>query len=147
MFYLIIKHFHSDLRWIIILLLLTVVIRSLVKLLESKAFGKFDRIIASVTMSSLHVQLILGLILYFISPKVIMNASSFSNPMLRFFLVEHIGMMIVSIAIVTLGYMLAKKALEDHSKHLRIFAFYLVGLIFILYAIPWPWQRFLAGWL
>jgi hypothetical protein len=147
MFYLIIRHLHSGIRWIVLLLLVIAVINSFIKLLKNKKFLQFDKFISAITTRALHVQLTIGLLLYFISPKVIMNIQSMSDRIHRFFLVEHISLMIVSIVIVTIGYVMANKISDDHKKHLRIFLFYLAGLILILYTIPWPWEQLAANWI
>jgi membrane protein DedA with SNARE-associated domain len=69
-----------------------------------------------------------------------------SNKMLRFFLVEHISLIVIAVVIATIGYSLAKKADIDSIKHRRVMIFFSISLLLILLAIPWPWQNYASGW-
>ena len=146
MIYLILKHSHSGLRWLVLLLLLIVVFNSFYKLIAKKSFQLIEREIALISMGITHIQVLVGLILYFLSPNVIFSASSMSNDLQRFFLVEHVSLMILAAVSITLGYGLSKRASTDRGKHLRLSLFYLLGLLLILAAIPWPWMPYSAGW-
>ena len=86
-----------------------------------------------------HVQLLFGLIIYFVSPLGFSNFSgeSMKNAASRFYIVEHPMMMIVAIGLITFGYSTAKRLPEDSKKFRRIAIFYTVGLIAILLRIPW----------
>ena len=97
-------------------------------------------------MISLHTQLLLGLILYFTSDKVKFVAGWMKQPMLRFYGMEHLLMMLVALVIVTIGRKKAEKLEAPYSKHLTIGKWYLIGLIIILIAIPWPFRNLGAGW-
>ena len=145
MLYLLLKHTHSGLRWIVLLLLLAAITNSIYK--SRKSFNAADKRINSLTIYSLHLQLLLGLIIYFVSPKVVFSVESMSNAMLRFFLIEHISLMLVAIIIATVGHSLSKKANNDRSSHLRISIFFGIALLLILLAIPWPWQNLVSGWI
>jgi membrane-associated HD superfamily phosphohydrolase len=96
------------------------------------------------------MQLLIGLILYFISPKVTFFEGWMKDSMTRFFALEHILLMIVAIAIITIGRRRAEKKLEGtRNKHRAILISYVIGLILILVSIPWPfgrWASFGAGW-
>lgn len=142
--YLLLKHTHSGLRWIALMLLLIALGNSIVK--SWKRYSARDNKINTLTIYALHLQLVIGLILYFLSPKVIFSAESMSNHLLRFFLVEHISLMLLAIILATVGHSLSKKVKSDHSRHLRISIFFGIALLLILLAIPWPWQNFAAGW-
>jgi membrane protein DedA with SNARE-associated domain len=115
------------------------------------AFGK-KTTAASARKSALfaliitHVQLIIGLVLYFISPLVMFSSASMKNSVLRFYLVEHIGLMIVAIALVTIGYSAGKKASDSAAGARKTFYFFLIGFLLILISIPWPFRNLGAGW-
>lgn len=147
MIYLFFKHLHSGLRWIILLMLLVSILNSLLRFLAKKNYSERDRKFALISLALLHTQVLIGLLLYFISPKVVFSTISLKNPLLRFYLVEHISLMIIAAALITTGYSLAKKAKQDPSRHLWILIFYGAGLILILSAIPWPWMSLGSGWL
>lgn len=98
---------------------------------------------------SLHVQLVLGLILYVVSPLVRNALQDMSTAMqsdtLRFFVVEHLTLMVVAIAAAQAGYSLAKRAEGDRTKYVRsAIGFTLAGILLI---IGIPWWRPLVPWL
>src|SRR5690606_29530387 len=84
-------------------------------------------------MISAHVQLLIGLILYFISPAV--NFSNMGNAVTRYWNVEHISIMIISLVLITIGHSKSKKAVDAKAKHKAIAVFYTIGLVLILVGI------------
>ncbi len=138
-------HAHSGLRWIALLLLLFAIFNAA----KSQASGKYekkDKMINLFAMVFLHVQLLIGLGLYFMSPKVNFTEGWMSVSMFRFYGLEHILLMILAIAVVTMGRSKAEKKLKGtRDKHRRILISYTLGLILILIAIPWPFRAALAG--
>ncbi|MBL4754813.1 MAG: hypothetical protein JKY52_14610 [Flavobacteriales bacterium] len=135
-------HFHSIWRYAVLLLILLAIAKAL-----SGWFGKKDHLpgdtkLALFAMISLHIQLLTGLILYTISPAV--NFGPMSEMMKmpnRFWTVEHLIMMIVAVAVVTVGRKMANKAADDLGKHKRTALFYSAGLLVIFFSIPWPWTE------
>lgn len=146
MFYQIIKHTHSGLRWILLLLLVVTVFSVVIKVIRKGKYSTVDQKLGMFTMSFTHIQLLIGLLLYFISGKVVFSMQSMSNDLLRFFLVEHIGLMLVAVALITIGYVKVKKLTESRMKLKTSLIFYGVALLLILIAIPWPWQLYSAAW-
>ncbi len=144
MLYLILKHAHSGIRWIALLLLIGVIVNSLMK--RKKNYSRSDRKAAFFSLVLLHIQLAIGMVLYFVSPKVVFSAESMANRMLRFFLVEHILLMLIAIVLATIGVSASKKVDKDSKKHNRIILYFGIALILILAAIPWPWQNLSSGW-
>ena len=98
------------------------------------------------TMVSMHIQLVIGLILYFfISEKVQFVEGWMKVKLYRFYGMEHLVGMILAIALVTIGHISSKKQTEAKSKHKRILIWYTIGLILILAFIPWPFRAGLLG--
>lgn len=147
MFLQIFKHIHSGARWWLLIFLVAAIVSAIIKLIKRKDYSVLNKQLSILTMSFAHIQLIVGLVLYFISNKVVFSAQSMSNHMLRFFLVEHLLMMLVAIVLITIGYSKIKRAQKSSLKHKRTLIFYGIALLIILVAIPWPWQIFGAGWL
>ena len=146
-FYSILVSSHSGLRWLLLLALLVSILISFSKgYIIKKNNLKQGKPIYLITLILSHIQLIVGLILYFISPKVIFSASSMKEKYYRFFLVEHITLMVLAIVIITIGYSKSKNNLSIAKGHKKQFLFNVLALILILFAIPWPWQPFGAGW-
>lgn len=142
----ILRHAHSGLRWLVLISLLLAIINTVGKTNGSKPFTAKDKRIALIALIFTHIQLIIGLILYFISPKVVFAGSSMGDSVLRFFLVEHISLMLAGIILITIGYSKSKRALTDAKRFKHILIFYTIGLILILAGIPWPFQNYGAGW-
>ena len=67
------------------------------------------------------------------SPNV--DFSKMSDPIFRYWNVEHITMMILAIALITIGYAKSKRAKEDKAKHRAIYIFYTLAIVFVLLAI------------
>jgi hypothetical protein len=87
-----------------------------------------------------------GLVLYGISPKVVFNASSMESPILRFYLVEHVLLMLLGVTLITRGYLRMKKVLGSAAASRRIFWYYLTALILLLAGIPWPFMDYGGVW-
>lgn len=138
-------HAHSGLRYVVLALLLVAIFNAFSKKKNSTWTAK-DKKITLFAMIFTHVQLLLGLVLYFISPKVSFSEGFMQNEVLRFYAVEHLSLMLVAIALITIGYSKAKKASSDRKKFSAVATFYLIGLILMLAAIPWPFRNLGAGW-
>ena len=144
--YSILTHAHSGLRWIVLLTLLIAIGNAIGKTNGNRPYLNKDMRLSLMALIFTHIQLILGLILYFISPKVVFSVESMSNSALRFFLVEHIFIMILAVILITVGYSRAKRAIDEGKKFRNILVFYLIGLLLILAGIPWPFQDYGTGW-
>src|SRR4249920_2398682 len=98
---------HSLLRYALIALILLTLLRSFMGWMGKKAYTPLDRKLTLFTVIAAHSQLIVGLALYFMSPMVKAGladmAMAMKSPILRFYTVEHISMMLVAIILITLG--------------------------------------------
>ncbi|MDH5296893.1 MAG: cytochrome B [Nitrospirota bacterium] len=103
-----------------------------------------ERKLAMMTMMVMHTQVLLGLLLYFMSPMVrgMISAGKIMNETLsRFWVVEHLAGMILAAVLITIGYTRSKVQDRDWAKHRMIFAYYLLALLIILLTIPWPFRE------
>lgn len=139
-------HAHSGLRWVVLILLVLAVIKALSGWLGKKGYSNGDRKLALFTMIFTHIQLLLGLGLYFISPKVAFSGDVMGNTLLRFYTVEHLVMMLIAIILITVGHKKSKTPNRDIEKHKNIAIYYGIALVLILAAIPWPFRELGAGW-
>lgn len=128
-------YFHSGLRFVVLLLLLLSIIQSLTGWLGNKPYTEANRKSNMFTMIGMHVQLLVGLGLYFISPFVQFNATTMKDAGTRYWTVEHITMMIIAIALVTIGHSRSKKAATAQAKHKNVAIFYIIAVIVIVAAI------------
>jgi len=92
-----------------------------------------------------HIQIILGIVLYGMSPKVSFGEGWIENAMTRFYGLEHITMMLIAAILITIGYSTSKRSQTDKAKFKKILIFYSLGLVVILAAIPWPFREALGG--
>ncbi len=140
------QHMHSGLRWIVLLLLVMAVFSAFSKMKQNKtAYTSGDKKLFFYNLIGAHIQTLIGLILYFISPKVQFGEGMMKVTELRFFAVEHISLMLIAIILITIGYSKSKKQ-EAPGKYKTLFIFNLIALILILISIPWPFRGLGTGW-
>jgi len=142
-------HFHSLLRWVLLLLLIATVFKALTGRSGGRKFTSGDARLSLFTMISAHLQLVFGVFLYMVSP-VVQSAigdmgMAMKDPIARFWAVEHITVMIAAIGLLTIGHIKAKKAAEDASKFKAQAVYFTAGLLLILVSIPWPFREVGAG--
>lgn len=138
-------HAHSGLRWVLLLFIVLSIVFSLTKWIAKKPFWDDHKKLALFSFISAHTQLLLGLILYFISPKVVFGSAAMKDKIARFFVAEHSLGMIIAIVLITLGYIRAKKQGPERSAK-TIFIFFTIALLVILASIPWPSMPYGAKW-
>lgn len=137
---------HSIIRWVIILLCIVVIVRSLSGMVSRRAFGAGDKRTGLFLMIAAHLQLLIGLYLWLFGPLGLANIRNLGfgevmkDRVYRFFAVEHIFGMLVAIALITVGRGVSKKGIPDRAKHKRTFWFILVALLIIFATVPWPWM-------
>lgn len=128
---------HSGMRYIILLLVIVAIGNALMSKNKGN-YSKKDKMINLFAMVFLHIQLLVGLALYFMSPKVQFVSGFMKEAVLRFYAVEHVLLMLIGITLVTIGRSKAEKAELAERKHQLISRYYALGLIIIFLAIPWP---------
>jgi hypothetical protein len=145
-FYSILVHLHSITRWLLLIGLVFSILIALYHFIAKKPTLSGGKRIHFLTGSLAHIQLLLGLVVYFISPKVIFNADTMKFAATRFYAMEHSSMMIIAIVLITIGMMRARRAKSEKKYFWSIFIFYLLGLLLILSAIPWPGGKIPGAW-
>src|ERR1700761_8998839 len=103
-------HLHSGLRYIVLLLVLLAIIRAWADWLGQKPYSEGQRKLNLFAMISVHTQLLIGFILYFVSPFVHFGSDTMKDATTRYWTVEHLTAMIIAIAIITIGHRKSKKA-------------------------------------
>ncbi len=138
-----IQFMHSYWAYLVLFMVLVAVINSLAGLVGKKEFQAKDFRLALFALIVTHIQLVLGLILYFISPLGMKSISNngmgtvMKDSLLRLYAVEHITVMILAVVLITIGYSKHKKKLTSAKKFRTLFIFYGIGFIFMLSRIPW----------
>ncbi len=123
---------HSLNRFVLLALLLVVLYKSLTGWLNKSAYTNADDKLSLALFISTHTQLLLGIILYFVSPIVIFSGASMKDPIARYWLVEHLTGMLIAIALITMARITAKKLTDSTAKHKRLFIFNLIALVIVI---------------
>ena len=138
----IVKNLHSYWAYIVLIVLVIAVINSIYKRFTEKEYQAIDFRISLFALIVSHIQLLIGLVLYFVSPRL----SLFSDPGMgevmknavdRLYLIEHPIVNILAIVCITIGYSKHKKRLTSTPKFNSIAVYYTLGLILLLSRIPW----------
>ena len=132
-----IKGFHSGWAYIALLLLVVAVINAVIGMSSKKEFTPKDRKISLFGLIGAHIQLLVGLILYFVSPLGLESLGNMSDKMVRLTSMEHPLINIIAIALITVGWSKHKKTIDSTAKFKAITVFYGLGLLLILLRIPW----------
>lgn len=135
--YTFIQKFHSGWAYLVLLLLVLAVINSFLGLSSKKDFTAKDRKIALFALIFTHVQLVIGFILYFVSPLGKDSLGQMKDAALRLTSLEHPLINIIAIVLITIGWSSHKKQESSNGKFKKIAIFYGLGLLLILSRIPW----------
>lgn len=143
--YSIIKHLHSGIRWLLLIALIWAIYDAYNKWKSSIAYNKEHSRPSFLAFVLAHTQLLIGIILFFITPRITQSEGMMKDKVMRFFAVEHPTMMLIALGLITIGYLQAKRN-QNGLAFKKIFWYYLIALIIILVSIPWPFQQSTSGW-
>ena len=129
------KNLHSGFRYVVFVLSLLAIIQSLLGWFAKKPYTEINRKVNLFTLISAHTQLLIGVVLFFLSPYVQFNSGTMKHETTRYFTVEHWVMMVIAIALITIGHIKAKKIETSEGKHKTIAMFYLIAFLVIIGAI------------
>lgn len=138
------QHLHSGVAYLALLALILVIFWMLIGSLTGREFTEKDRKIGMIGFILAHTQLLIGLILYFVSPlgfSLLTSGTAMGDSAARLTALEHPLINIIAIALISVGYIRAKKMTISRSKFRSIYMMYAIGLVLILSRIPW------ASWL
>ena len=140
---------HSILRWVILIFGIIAIVRGFMGWLGNRPWTQTDNRMGLGFVTSLDLQLLVGLVLYLISPisKGAMSdfGAAMGNSLLRFFAVEHVLGMVVALVVAHVGRTLSRRNRPDTAKHRLAAIFFLVALLIVLISIPWPFMPAGAG--
>lgn len=138
-----IQFVHSYWAYLVLIVLTITTINSLISYFGNKEFTARDFRLALFTLIVTHIQLLIGIVLYFVSPlgaKAIASegmSAAMKDPNLRLYVVEHPIGMILAVIFITVGYSKHKKKLTSKPKFKLLAIFYTLALACVLYMIPW----------
>ena len=135
---------HSIFRWLVLLSLLYSIFRAYQGYFSDKIFSKTDDSVRHWTATIAHIQLVLGITLYSQSPIIKYFWKNFTEAResfdLFFFGLIHISLMLISIILITIGSSISKRKTEDRKKFKTILIYFVISLVIIFIAIPWPFS-------
>jgi hypothetical protein len=139
---------HSLIRWFVLASLLFALYRTYAGWLGNKVYSKFDDRVRVITATIAHIQLTVGLWLYFISPIANYFISHFKEAVherqIRFFGMEHITMMLIGITLITIASAKAKRKTTDHEEFKTMAIWLTIALLVILSSIPWSFSPLIS---
>lgn len=127
-------------RWVVLALIVVTIVKAWSAKRNASGFSAGQAKLGLFSMISLHIQLLLGLALYFMKgwASMLGTPGVMSSTVMRFFAVEHLVGMLIAIVFGTLGHSLVKRASTDELKNRRQFRYFLIALVIIIASIPWP---------
>ena len=139
---------HSLIRWFVLAILIFAIFRAFNGWFSKRSFSRTDNTLRHWTATVAHIQLILGLFLYFISPIVDYFLHHFNDAVhrreIRFFGMEHSLMMITAIVVITIGSAKAKRKQTDAEKFKTMALWFSAGLLIILSSVPWAFSPLIS---
>jgi hypothetical protein len=134
---------HSWLRWVVLVLALVAAGRAIRGKLMARAWTNADRRANMFTTIALDIQMLLGLALYlFLSPltgQALQDlGAAMRVPGLRYWAVEHAGVMLAAVVMAHVGNVMARKGISDGARHLRSALFFGGVVLLVLLGTPWP---------
>jgi hypothetical protein len=134
--YEIIKQAHSGWAYLALLLLAIATINAVLGFTSKKEYKETDKKIGLYALGAVHTQVLLGFVLYFVSPLGF-SGFSMSDSALRLTSMEHPVINIVGIVLMTIGWVKHKKLSASESKFKTVAIYYGIGFVLILSRIPW----------
>jgi uncharacterized membrane protein len=128
----ILKSAHSGWRYIVIILLVAAIATAVSGWLNKKPYTEGNRKLNVFTLISAHIQLLIGLILYFMNSWYKIDSSVALG---RYWKMEHISMMIFAVILITVGNARSKRSIEAAAKHKAISIYFILALVIIMGAI------------
>jgi len=135
--YEIIQKAHSGWAYLVLLFLAIAIVNAFIGLASRSEFTGKDRKLGLFGLLFTHIQLVIGLILYFISPLGKAVLGQMKDPALRLTSLEHPLINIIAIVLITVGWSRHKKLTTSKAKFKSFAIFYSIGLVLILSRLPW----------
>jgi hypothetical protein len=149
MLYNIVLALHNIVRWVVLITAILALVRVYMGWLQNRVWAARDRQVSVAFTSALDTQILLGLILFFISPwtRALLTGNfsgMISDPTMRFFSVEHVPFMIVSVILAHIGSARARRASDSGVKFRQSAIFFTLSILVIILMIPW-WRPLFPG--
>ncbi len=145
---------HNLFRWILVVWALYALYINYSGWKNSSPYTSKNKAINATFVGLLDLQLIMGLILYFVYSKVTQMAfanmaAAMRNKELRFWAVEHITGMVLVVVLAHIGSIVSKRAKVDSEKFRKAFIYFTIAVLLIILSHPLafhggnrPWNPF-----
>ena len=139
----IVQFIHSKWAYLVLVVLVLATGNALFKFFGDKEFDAKDFRISLFALITMHIQLLIGIVLFFMKDyfttieEVGGMGELMKNSELRNLIIEHPTTMILAVALVTIGYSKHKKKLVSRPKFKMLAIFYTLALVLVLAKIPW----------
>lgn len=134
---------HSWWAYLVLLVAIIATFNALAGHFGKRDYQPKDFRLALFTLIVTHLQFLIGMILFFVSPLGLKSISNngmgtvMKDSTLRLYAVEHPSMMLLAVVLITIGYSKHKKKLVSGGKFKNLAIFYTLGLVVMLSRIPW----------
>lgn len=133
---------HSYWAYLVLIVLLISSVNAIIGYAGKKEWGATNFRLALFTLITSHIQLLIGIILYFVAPyfrafSEVGMGGVMKDSTLRLYNVEHPLIMIIAVVLITIGYSKHKNKLTSKPKFKILAIFYTIALILMLSRIPW----------
>ena len=138
-----VQFIHSWWAYLVVFIVLIATINALMGFFGNKEYQPKDFRLALFALIVTHIQFIIGLVLYFVSPLGMQSISNngmkavMGDSLLRLYVIEHPLVMILTVVFITIGYSKHKKKLVSKPKFKMLAIFYTIALVLLLSRIPW----------
>ena len=132
---------HSWIRWIALLVVVFVLVRSVRALAGDGRWTPADTKWLKGAAHAMTLQFLLGIFLFAVSPYIrnLMGdmATTMRDRTSRFFVVEHAAIMFLALASIHVGVLMTRGATTDRARHVRVAVCVGIALALAAYGIPW----------
>lgn len=133
---------HSYWAYLVLLILVLATLNALAKFFGNKEYHDKDLRISLFTLIVAHIQLVLGLIFFFVTDYLSIISDTgmgevMKNADLRNKIIEHPITMLLAIILITIGFSKHKKKENSKGKFKTLAVFYAIALVLVLAKIPW----------
>lgn len=137
--YVILLTLHNLNRWFLLFVAIWSLIQAFLGLKENRSFGDNARRPVVMFTASVHLQLVLGLLLFAFMGMQQLPVFASARPSFQW---EHLGLGFLAAITATLASALSKRASKDAAKYKVVIIWTAVTLVISLLMMPW-WRPFL----
>lgn len=134
---------HSWMRWLILVAGIILVVRGWIGWQKARPWTDLEERLARLFPILVDVQLLLGLLLFFVlSPNtsgiLSRGMAALSNDHARFWAMEHVVPMLAAFVLVHVGQVFIRRSENTTAKHRWAAIVFGLAMLIILLSIPWP---------